>query len=38
MQVLEQQYMDLTMDLTGELGKGFLDVLRGIKTGRVVGP
>jgi hypothetical protein len=37
-QALEQQYMDLTTDLTGELGKVFLDVLLGIKTDRVHGP
>jgi hypothetical protein len=30
--------MDLIMDLTGELGKVFLDVLHGIKTDRVRGP
>jgi hypothetical protein len=29
--------MDLTMGLTGELGKVFLDVLLGIKMGHVVG-
>jgi hypothetical protein len=30
--------MDLTTDLTGELGKVFLDALLGIKMGRAVGP
>jgi hypothetical protein len=29
--------MDLTMDLTGELDKGFMDVLLGIKMDLVVG-